>query len=207
LRLDRDNPDPESAKRRPLQLTPWEEALARDAIRKQTKDREDAELRNAFYRAGIRAAEKYTQDPETPSEAKNEQQKWSDAEKVIKTLGGAEVASIITGFLPKSAQPQPQAPDESGLTATRPGGSRDPALEATQLGASNRRGTKKHKYTQFILGTWDGGERNRQTIYQMFVAQLPESKRRTEADEEKLFKQYWANACKHRPEMRGVNQP
>ena len=75
------------------------------------------------------------------------------------------------------------------------------AAAQTRAPTSTQRGQKKHKYTQFILDAWDGGEHNREVIKRKFTSQLPPSKRRTPTDEEQLFIQWWANAAKHRPEM------
>jgi hypothetical protein len=118
MRLDRSE-DPESVKRRPLQLTPWEQALARDAIKKQAEERKraeeeqkHAELRNAYYRAMTRAAEKYVRDAEAPSKAEgppeviqknatpikpeDEHRGRDDAMNAIGILGGAAVNSNST---------------------------------------------------------------------------------------------------------------
>jgi hypothetical protein len=75
---------------------------------------------------------------------------------------------------------------------------------ATPENHATRRGPKRHEHTLFIVGLWDQGERNRETIKRKFIKYLPESKKRTKQDEDKLFTRWWANASKHRPAMRAL---
>ena len=91
----------------------------------------------------------------------------------------------------EAKRPQPQPEQVQVETPTE-----------NQQAASTQRGIKKHEYTQFILNQWDEGERNREVIHRRFVEELlPASKRRTDEEARELFRQWWKNAAKHRPEM------
>jgi hypothetical protein len=81
------------------------------------------------------------------------------------------------------------------------------SADNTRPALNIRRGQRKHPNTVAILSLWDEGKRNREEIRRKFVAQLPRAKKdRSSEEEEELFKKSWANACKHRPEMRALAQ-